>query len=219
MKPTPGENFSAIVRVLEEPKKTNVGERKLVVVKVSDGENIINLVAWDREAESWDLSKNDLVELRDCFCPKSISGSQPPTIEVMPQTKIKKISLVFPSVEECMRNRFIAEVGDFEYVITEGFIVEVYSTVSFFCEECGVSSGVVCECGLPSSQIFRIEGIFSDGTRAMDFVTVSERVSEELSQRTKAEAVSLNPHDLMREPHKIMGYIRDNRLYLEEVLG
>lgn len=218
MKLTPGENVSAIVRVLEEPKTTSVGDRTLVIAKVSDAENITNLIAWDAETKRWNLSKGDLAEVTLGLCPRSTNRNQPPTIEMTEETGIKKVTMVFPSIEECMRTRFLDEVSDYEYVIAEGFIVEVYSTVSHYCEECGLSENGGCECEAPVREVFRIDGVLSDGTRALHFSTLSERVAEDLSQTMKKDAVSLNPQNLMRTPCRILGYLRDGRLYVEEVL-
>ena len=218
MKLTPGENVSAIVRVLEEPKSTSVGERKLVIAKVSDAENIANLIAWDTETSRWNLTKGDLAEVTLGLCPRSASRNQPPTIEVTAETRIKKVTMVFPTIDECMRTRFLDEASDYEYAIAEGFIVEVASTVSHYCEECGLSEDEECECGAPVREVFRIEGVFSDGTAALRFSTISERAAEDLSQTMKKDSISLNPQNLMRAPHRILGYLRDGRLYVEEVL-
>jgi hypothetical protein len=218
VKLTPGENVSAIVRVLEEPKTTSVGDRKLIIAKVSDAENIANLIAWDAETTKWNLSKGDLAEVTLGLCPRSTNRSQPPTIEITAETGIKNVTLVFPSIEECMRTRFLDEVADYEYVIAEGFIVEVASTVSHYCEECGLAEEGGCECGAPVREVFRIDGTLSDGTRALHFATLSERAAEDLSQTMKKDAVSLNPQNLMRTPYRILGYLRDGRLYVEEVL-
>jgi hypothetical protein len=218
VKLTPGENVSAIVRVLEEPKTTLVGERKLIIAKVSDAETIGNLIAWDAEANRWNLSKDDLAEITLGLCPRSAARNQPPTIEVTAETKIKKVTMVFPTIDECMRTRFLDEVSDYEYANAEGFIVEVASTVSHHCEECGLPEDDECECGAPVKEVFRIDGGFSDGTAALRFSTISERAAEDLSQTMKKESISLNPQNLMRTPHRILGYLRDGRLYVEEVL-
>ena len=43
---TPGENISAIARVLEKPESQTVGNKKIIKLKVGDETNIANLVAW-----------------------------------------------------------------------------------------------------------------------------------------------------------------------------
>jgi hypothetical protein len=213
-----GEKVSAILRVLEEPKSAKVGERKLVVAKVSDAEDIANLIAWDSEAKRLEIRKGDVVELLDGVCPRPHTENQPPMIEVTADTRMRKLDLVFPSVEECMRPGYLADAREYEYAIAEGFITRVKDTAAYVCEECGLTSGEVCECGLPATLVFRITGVFSDGTRAMDFCTLSERVAEELSQTQKKDSVALDPQDLMRAPHRVLGYVRGRMLYVEEVL-
>ncbi len=219
MKLIPGERISTMVRILEEPRSTSVVGKKLVNAKVGDGENIANLVAWDKETERWNLRKNDIIELINGECPKSHKmGHLPPTITIAPKTLIKKLDIKFPSIEECMRKKFLDQISEYEYGILEGFIVQIYRTVSYFCDKCKRFSDEMCECGNFPDPIFRISGVFSDGTKTMAFATISEKVAEDLTYAKKSDAKKINPHELVNRSYNLLGYVRNEKLYMEEVL-
>ncbi len=220
MKLVPGEKISAITRVLEEPEKAEIDDRVLIVAKISNGEKTVNLVAWDTEAAKWNLKKNDIIEIIDGVCPKTHKKThQPPTIEIIADTTVKKVDMVFPSINECMRKNFLENILDYEYVIAEGFIVQVHSTAAYFCNKCNKFSDRMCECGSFPKPIFKIEGMFSDGTQTLEFTTVSERIAEYLSYHKKTDASNIKPYELMNKAYKIIGYIRNQKLYIEEVLA
>lgn len=210
---------SAIVRVIEEPRSTTVGERRLITAKVSDGENMVNLIAWDKEAEEWNLKKNEVVEITNAECPRSHKTSHlPPTVMIVPKTKTKKLDIEFPSLDECMGKKFLDEVYEYEYGILEGFATQVYHTVSYFCDKCKKFSDEMCECGNFPGPIFRVSGIFSDGTRTIRFATISETAAENLTCVKKSDAKNTDPKELMNRSYKILGYIRGEKLYIEEVV-
>ncbi len=215
----PGEGISATVRILEEPVSTRVGEKRLVNVKVGDGGSIVNLAAWEGDADRLDLKKNGLIEILHGKCPGSHKkGNQPPTITVTSKTEIRKRDIKFPSIDECMRKKFLDQISEYEYGILEGFIVQVYRITSYFCVKCSKFSEKMCDCGNFPEPAFRISGVFSDGTKTMAFTTTSEKVSEDLTYVRKSDAKKVSPVELMNRSHKILGYVRNGKLYVEDVL-
>ncbi len=118
-----------------------------------------------------------------------------------------------------MKRKFLDQISEREYCIVEGFIVQVYSTVSYFCDKCKKFSDEMCECGNFPEPIFRISGVFSDGTRTMTFTTVSEKIAENLSHVKKFDAKKIDPKELMNRPYELLVHVRGEKLYVKEVLG
>lgn len=115
--------------------------------------------------------------------------------------------------------RFLDQISECEYGVVKGFIVQVYRTVSYFCDKCKKFSDEMCECGNFPEPVFRISGVFSDGTKTMTFTTASEKIAEDLTCVKKSDAKGINPKELMNRPYKLLGCVRNEKLYIEEVLG
>ena len=215
----PGESISCIVRVLEKPGLTAFKEKQIIKAKVGDGTNIANLVAWDKEVAKWDIEKGDIVKITNGNCPKSHREShQPPTITVGPDTLLEKQDRKFPSIDECVPKGFLNDVPDYRYLVLRGFISRIYRTASYFCLRCKKFSDEMCDCGNFPDPIFRISGMFSDGTKTMPFSTVSEDVAEDISGDRRSNAKKVDVKCIMNRLHKFMGYVRNGRLYVEEVI-
>jgi hypothetical protein len=118
-----------------------------------------------------------------------------------------------------MEKRFLDQIPEGEYGVVEGFIVQVYRTISYFCSKCNKASEEICECGGFPEQVFQVEGVFSDGTKTMSFTTLSERVAEDLACIRKSDAGKVNPQELMNKPYRLLVYAGEGRLCIEEVLG
>ncbi|HDI72635.1 MAG: hypothetical protein DRO76_04080 [Candidatus Altiarchaeales archaeon] len=216
---TPGKSISTIVRVLENQRKTRFKDKEIIKARVGDGTNIANLVAWGKETRRWNLNKDDIVKITNGICPETHrDANQPPTITISSKTTMEKQEMDFPSIQECMKRRFLDQVFDYSYSVIHGFIVQVYDTASYFCKKCKKFSDEMCDCGNFPEPIFRIRGIFSDGTRTMRFATVSEDVAESLSGMKKSNAKKIDVKMLMNKPYTLLAYCRDEKLYVEEVI-
>ncbi len=215
----PGETISVVVRVLEEPEENKVNGKKKLKVRVGDGDNIANLVAWDQEADRLDILKGDVLEIIGGECPVSHKDTRhPPTLSVTKKTIVNKKQIRFPSIKECMQRKFLDQIPDYSYGIVTGFINQVYQTASYFCERCKKFSDEMCDCGNFPSPIFRITGAFSDGTRTVLFSTISERVAEKLTRTSRREAKRINPKSIMDRPYRLLGYLRNEKFWVEDVL-
>jgi len=103
----PGETISVIVRVLNEPRKNIINGREMLKVKIGDGEDIANLLAWGKETEKLDIEENDILEITDGECPLSHENThRPPTLLVTQNTAVDKKQIKFPSIQECMQRKF-----------------------------------------------------------------------------------------------------------------
>jgi len=216
----PGEAISVIVRVLDEPRKSIINGREMFKVKIGDGENIANLVAWDKEAEKLDMEKNDILDIANGECPLSHENTRrPPTLLVTKKTTMNKKQMKFPSIQECMQRKFLDQISEYSYGIATGFISQVYHTASYFCENCKKFSDEMCDCGNFPQPIFRINGAFSDGTKTLLFSTTSELVAEKLTKASRKEAKRFDPKRIMDKPYTLLGYLRDGKLWVEDVVG
>jgi len=220
---TPGENISAVVRIIDKPKSQIVGNKKIIKLKVGDASNIANLVAWEpqtKKIEKTKLNKGDIVEIKLGLCPKSHkTANRPPTITVNPNTILKKTQVKdFPSIEECMKVKFLDELGDYQYAAARVFISSVYNTAVYFCEKCKKFSEKMCDCGNFPEAIFSISGTFSDGTRTLPFTTLTEDVSEAMTNSKKSDAEKINVKLLMDHPFTLLGYLRNESFYVEDVV-
>jgi hypothetical protein len=237
---TPGKDISTLVRVLEDPEKISLRDKKIpernfvlqdkvytlshstemVKAKVGDGTDIVNLVAWGRETGRWNLNKGDVVKISGGVCPKTHGDTRhPPSITIASNTVMEKQEINFPSIQECMGRRFLGQVSDYSYSVVNGFIVQVYDTVSYFCNKCKKFTDEMCDCGSFPEPLYKIQGVFSDGTRSMNFTTLSEDVAESLSKITKSDAKRMDVKELMNKPHTLLVYSRGKKLYIEDVIG
>ncbi|HEX54777.1 MAG: hypothetical protein DRO90_02155 [Candidatus Altiarchaeales archaeon] len=114
--------------------------------------------------------------------------------------------------------KFLDQATENERFIANGFIVQVYNMVSYYCKRCRKFSDRMCECGNFPEPIFRISGLFSDGTRTYPFITLNERIAEKLSGVNKDNAINLDKKEIMKKPYRIMCYIRNKKLYITDVL-
>ncbi len=215
----PGETISVIVRVLDEPKKKNIGGNEMLSVRVGDGENIVNLVSWGKEAEKTDMQKDEILEITNGECPTSHEKTRhPPTLLITKDTRLNKKHIKFPSIHECMHGKFLDQISEYSYVIVSGFITQVYHTVSYFCENCKKFSDEMCDCGNFPNPIFRINGIFSDGTKTLLFSTTAESVAEKLTRTSRVDAKKFDPKKIMGAPYTLLCYLRDEKLWVEDVI-
>lgn len=217
---TPGKDICTLVRVLEDPREMRFKDKEMIKAKVGDGTNIVNLVAWGRETKRWNLGKGDVVKITKGVCPKTHEDTRyPHSITITSNTVMEKQEINFPSIRECMERRFLDQVSDYSYSVVNGFIVQVYDTVSYFCNKCRKFTDEMCDCGSFPEPLYRIQGVFSDGTESMNFTTLSEDVAESLSKITKSDAKRMDVKELMNKPHTLLVYSRDKKLYIEEVIG
>jgi len=215
----PGETISVTVRVLDEPEENKVNGRRKLRARVGDGDNIANLVAWDQEADRLNIVKDEIIEIADGECPALHKDTRhSPTLLVTKKTIIKKKQLKFPSAQECMQRKFLDQISEYSYGIAIGFINQVYQTASYFCERCKKFSDEMCDCGNFPKPIFRIRGFFSDGTKTLLFSTTSERVAEKVTKASRKEAKKINPKTIMDRPYTLLGYLRDEKFWVEDVI-
>lgn len=220
---TPGENISAIARVIEKPKSQIVRNKKIIKLKIGDETNIATLVAWEPQTKKLakiNLDKGDIVEIKLGSCPKSHkTANRPPTITVTQSTVLKRITKKgFPSTDECMKIKFLDELNEYQYAVVRGFIPSIFNTVVYFCEKCKKFSEKMCECGKFPEPIFSISGTFSDGTRTVPFTTLSEDVAEKMTNSKKSEAEKIDAKMLMVRPFTLLGYLRNEHFYVEDVV-
>ncbi|MBU4266041.1 MAG: hypothetical protein L6243_02695 [Candidatus Altiarchaeales archaeon] len=215
----PGETISVTVRVLDEPEENKVNGRRKLKARVGDGDNIANLVAWDLEADRLNIAKDEILEIVDGECPALHKDTRhSPTLLVTKKTILKKKQLKFPSIQECMQGKFLDQISEYSYGIATGFINQVYQTASYFCERCKKFSDEMCDCGNFPKPIFRIRGFFSDGTKTLLFSTASEMVAEKVTKASRKEAKKINPKTLMDRPYTLLGYLRDEKFWVEDVI-
>jgi hypothetical protein len=223
---TPGENISAVARVIDEQKLQIVRNKKIIKLKVGDATNIANLVAWEpqtKKIEKINLNKGDIVEIKLGLCPKSHkTAAHPPAITVTQSTILKKTSakdfLSFPSVDDCMKIKFLDELCDYQYAVVRVFISRVFNTVVYFCDKCKKFSDKMCDCGNFPDAIFSISGAFSDGTRTLPFTTMAEGIAEKMTNLKKSDSEKIDAEILMNRPFTLFGYLRNDHFYVEEVI-
>ncbi len=215
----PGETISVAVRVLDEPEENKINGRKKLRAMIGDGDNIANLVAWDREADRLNVAKDEILEIVDGECPALHKDTRhPPTLLVTKKTNVTKKKVKFPSIQECIQGKFLDQVSEYSYGIATGFINQVYQTASYFCERCKKFSDEMCNCGNFPKPIFRIRGFFSDGTKTLLFSTTSERVAEKLTKASRREAKKIKPKAIMDRPYTLLGYLRNEKFWVEDVI-
>lgn len=116
------------------------------------------------------------------------------------------------------KTRLLAELKENEKATVEVFIPQIYETLQYYCKNCGKFSEKICDCGKFPEPIFRITGVITDGTRTIPFKTLSEDISEMLSKKKRSEAKNLDVKNLMKKPHVIFGYVKNDRFLIENVL-
>jgi len=114
--------------------------------------------------------------------------------------------------------KFLDQVSNSEKFIAEGFIIQVYSVISYYCKKCRKFSDRMCECGNFPDPIFRINGAFSDGTRTLSFITKTEAASEKLSGLRKDEVDKLDYKKIMKKPYRIEGCIKNKKLIIDKIV-
>lgn len=213
----PGERISFIGRILSNPKKPLVSSRNAVGAIIGDSENLIHVVAFDRDTKKLDLKKGEIVRITNGIFSGLKNMKQPLTITLDSRTLVEKVDVNLPSIEDCIKKKFIDELNDSEYCAISGFPI-VYRIFSYYCNKCRKFTDEMCDCGNFPEPIFRISGIFSDGTKNVWFSTSSDSVAEDLSGVERSNAVNTNIKAIMSKPHKFLGYLHEGNFYIEEVL-
>lgn len=204
----PGRSISVVVRVLED-----VSRGKILKTKVGDETNILNLIAWDKNKEKINFSRNDVIEITD-----GAGSGDPPTILVTEKTKIEKKDIKFLSAEECYKKYFLDEISNYRYARISCVISRVYGVLSYYCRKCKKNCGRMCNCGNFPEPVFKVSGIISDSTKDVKFTTASEEVAIALCRIDKSEAESFNFKNLMNKEYDFFGYMYDDRFHIEKVL-
>ncbi len=218
VKPAPESRLSLIGRVIS-CKEIVSGKENKIAIRISDGENIHGLCANADDPRLSSIKKGDTILLTDAPPEKDRKKNNPRIYESCKDTRIEKIDIVFPSVEECLRKKHLRDATEGEYVIAEGFISRVDSKKGFFCKKCGRTPERVCGCSRPAEELFLIDGAFSDGTRTIKFKTDTEKDSEALSGCRREDMENLPDTHIMEQPYLILGYLAEDTFHVEEVLG
>lgn len=213
----PGGRISFIGRILSNPKKPLVSSRNAVGAIIGDSENLIHVVAFDRDTKKLDLKKGEIVRITNGIFSGLKNMKQPPTITLDSRTLVEKVDVNLPSIEECMKKKFIDELNENEYCAISGFPI-VYRIFSYYCNRCKKFTEEMCDCGNFPEPIFRISGVLSDGTKTVWFSTSSEETAEDLSGIEKSNAVNTDIKSIMAKPHKFLGYLHEGNFYVEEIL-
>ena len=116
-----------------------------------------------------------------------------------------------------MKIKFLDELDDYQYAVVRVFISSVFNTVVYFCSACKKFTEKMCDCGKFPDPIFSISGILCDGTKTMPFTTISEDVSEKMTGSKKQDAEKINAGILMNRPFTLLGYVRNESFYVEDV--
>ncbi len=212
-----GDRIAFTGRILSNPKKPLVSSRNAVRAVIGDSENLIQVIAFDKEGDKLNLKRGDLVKITNGIFSGFKSAKQPPTITLDSRTLMEKADINFPSAEECIKKKFIDEVNDNEYCAISGFPV-VYRIFSYYCNRCKKFTDEMCDCGNFPEPIFRISGVFSDSTKTIWFSTSSEETAEDLSGIEKSNAVNTDIKSIMAKPQKFLGYLHEGNFYVEEVM-
>ncbi len=162
------------------------------------------------------LQRGDIIEIKDAKFLRS--RAYLPVIIATGKTRIEKQEMTFPSIEECSRVRFLDEFPSNACGICEGFISQIHRIFSYYCKKCKKFTEEMCDCGNFPEPIFRISGIFSDGTKTMWFRTSTEKVTELLAGVEKSNSESVDIKAIMSKPYKFLGYLYDGNLYVEDVI-
>jgi len=216
----PGREISTTVRILKEPQHSSFKGKEIVKAKIGDDSSIANLVAWDKQTCRWVFRMGDLIEIERGECPRSHKDAySPPTINISAHTVVRKKEKQggFPSIQECMSKRFLAEIPDYSYGVVRGFITQVYKTASYYCVDCKKFTDEMCDCGNFPDPLFRITGVFADGTDTVPLTIISEEAAETLTGEKRGDAKKIDPKIVMDRPHTFLGYRRE-RFYVEEVM-
>ena len=214
----PGERISITGRILSNPRKPLVSSRNALGTIIGDGENLFRLVAFDRDTRKLNLRRGDIAGVTNGIFSGLKNSKQPPTITVDGRAVVEKRSVDFPSLERCIRYKFVDELNDNEYCTISGFPI-VYRIFAYHCAKCKKFTDEMCDCGNFPEPIFRISGVFSDGTKTVRFSTSSEETAEDLSGVERSNAVNTDVKSIMAKPHKFLGYLHDGNFYVEVVLS
>ncbi|MEM2918008.1 MAG: hypothetical protein QXY62_00700 [Candidatus Altiarchaeota archaeon] len=114
--------------------------------------------------------------------------------------------------------KFLADLKENEKAVVEVFIPQIYGTMEYYCKNCKKFSGKICDCGKFPEPIFRISGILTDGTKTLQFRTLSIEASERLSGVKKDFAKDIDIKAIMKKPHVIFGYLNKGKFLIEKVL-
>jgi len=214
----PGERITFTGRILSSPRKPLISSRNAIFAIIGDGEHVLHLVAFDSDTGKLNLKKGDVALITNGIFSGLKNLKQPPTVTIDGRTVVEKRTMDFRSVEECINKKFIDEISDNEYCAISGFPI-VYRIFSYYCNKCKKFGDEMCDCGNFPEPIFRISGVFSDGTKTVWFSTSSEEISEDLSGVEKSNAVNTDVKSIMAKPRKFFGYLHDGNFHVEEVLG
>jgi len=204
----PGKNISVVVKVLED-----VSYKKVLRTKVGDETNIVNLVAWDKDKDKINFSKNDVIEIID-----GVGDTTSPSILVTEKTKIVKLDVGKNIVNVCMQKHFLDEILNYHYSYVSCVISRVYGVLSYYCTKCKKISGRMCNCGSFPEPVFKVSGIISDSTKDIKFTTVSEEVARVICGVDKSKALNFNNKNLMNKVYNFFGYLYGDHFYVEQVL-
>lgn len=201
---------------------------KILKAKICDESAITYVIAWGKEKDKINFKKKDTIKINN-----GLISNDPPSIILTKDSNIERLtSNVELHNEEILKPKFIDEIPEFGYCYIECFIVSIFDIFKYYCNRCKRYTGNFCTvCGNISDKILIIEGLISDSTNTINFVTKNENISEKLlnfQTKTFKDIKTIKKIDnnnekreiikeMFRKKYKLFGYKHNGKFFINDL--